>query len=189
MDSGHYSGGDTARPKVQSSPALWAGQLFSTVNEYNRWADHLYKYLQISADKPTNFIYWLLAILKKKKNPTCISLTVILHLSLCILFDPFKAKYFFVFWCFAESSHRLKYYINPLVVRLQYFLGLCKFYSSDHQIMQSSILKYFKLGQDKKLLWFSVRIWARDSVMDGGWNFSQFPPRSCLFSLFTPKYQ
>ena len=99
-----------------------------------------------------------------------------MHLSLHILFNPFKAKYFFVFWCFADSSHRLNYCINPLLVRQQYFLGLCKFYSSDHQIMQSSILKYFKLRQDKKLLWFSVRIWTRDTVMDGGWNFSQVPP-------------
>ena len=35
---------------------------------------------------------------------------------------------------------------------LDIFQALCKFYSADHRIMQSGILKYFQLGIDKKYL-------------------------------------
>ena len=160
---------DTARPKVQSSPVLWSCQLFSTVNEYNRWAGpasstNIYKY------QPTNQqtvpvcpsvheIQTLLTSSNKEykiSNIHWLSLFCICLLTLILLFGlqklHFQSNPFFLSFCFVESSHRLKYSINPLIVRLQYFLALCKFYSSDHQIMQSSILKYFKLGQDKKLL-------------------------------------
>ena len=52
--------------------------------------------------------------------------------------------------------------------------------------MQSSILKYFKLREDKKLLWFSVRIWTRDPVMDDGWKFLWFsPPSVQKFSVYS----
>ena len=101
-------------------------------------------------------------------------------------FKAFQSNIFLVHCqCFVEYSHRLKYSINPLRVRLQYFLALCKFYSWDHQIMQSSILKYFKLGGDKKLLWFSVRIWTTGFVIDDGWTFLTFsPPTTEKFSVY-----
>ena len=72
------------------------------------------------ADKPTNFIF---LTLKLNCHPAFVSLYFI---------RSFQSK-IFLCWCFAESSHRLKYCINPLILKQQYFLGLCKFYSSGSQ--------------------------------------------------------
>ena len=42
---------------------------------------------------------------------------------------------------------------------LDIFQALCKFYSADHRIMQSGVLKYFQLRIDKKLVnWVASRL-------------------------------
>ena len=82
---------DTARPKVQSSPALWFCQLFSTVNEYNRWAGLDWSPLQISTNlgsQPTNqqTLFADFLTFCKYKNSNVPSIKVNCHLAFVSVF-------------------------------------------------------------------------------------------------------